>query len=263
MTKPTRAPAGLTAERVTVTYGGVVAVDNVNLTVLPGEIHGLVGPNGAGKTSFLNAVNGITKASGTVTVGGVDVSRMPASRRVTNGIARSFQHVELADELSVADNIMLGRYGFVRYGVLAAALRAPWVRKAEIADRRVVEEMIEFVELEQWRDTLAGSLPFGVAKRVGLARALVAEPSVLLLDEVGSGLTREEREDLARFILRIQAVRNTAVVWIEHDVSLIRDLADTVTVLNYGKVITSGVPDAVFAAADVRTIFTGLIGEEQ
>lgn len=250
--------AGLSLRDISVSFGGVSAVQSVSFDVSIGEVMGLVGPNGAGKSSLLNAVGGLIASSGGIFVDGRDASALPAHRRVSAGVSRAFQNVELFGSLSVIENIMLGRYHLMNYSALEACVRWGRARRQEFEHRTAAEEVIEFFEIERWRNQAVGSLSFGVQKIVGLARAVAAKPRVLLLDEVGSGLNREEREHLGRFILRLQAQGAMAIVWVEHDVRMVRELADRVTVLHYGKQLGTGGPEEMLGRSDVREAFVGI-----
>jgi branched-chain amino acid transport system ATP-binding protein len=251
--------SGLDVQKVTVRFGGLTAVDDVSFHARVGGVTGIVGPNGAGKSSLLNAIMGLVSlTSGEISIDGDQISHTPAWRRTTLGLGRAFQHVELFDSLTVAENVMLGRHHMMHYKILAASLWLKSARAAELSHRAEVEKILEFFELERWRDHEIKVLPYGVQKIVGLARAVAGEPRVLLLDEVGSGLTREEKEHLARFVLRLQAQGSRAILWVEHDVSLVRDLSDHVIVLDYGRKLAEGNADEVFARREVREAFIGV-----
>ena len=239
-------------------FGGVVALDKVSLGVGPGQILGLVGPNGAGKTTLLNAINGIFPLTGgRVEYEGRDITAVPLHKRVALGIGRTFQGVELFPDLSVQENMMVGRHYLMNTGVLSGGLFYGPARRQEIAHRRAVEEYIEFFELERYRKRPAGSLGYGIQKIVGVARAMCAEPRLLLLDEVAAGLNRQEKEDLARFILRIKHSRSVSMIWVEHDVRMIAELTDAVAVLDYGRLLVSGEPGKVLRDRRVREAFLG------
>lgn len=250
---------GLEIRDVTIRFGGFTAIGDVSFAAPVGQITGVVGPNGAGKSSLLNAIMGlIGLAQGQILLGGKDITATPPAERAKLGLSRAFQHVELFDSLTVAENILLGRHHLMRYGLMSACLWLPAARSQELDHRFAIERILEFFELERWRDHPIRNLPYGAQKIVGLARAVAAQPKVLLLDEVGSGLTREEKEHFARFVLRLQAEQSQAIVWVEHDVGMVRDLSDSVVVLDYGKKLTQGAPDEVFARKDVREAFIGV-----
>lgn len=248
----------LEARGVSLHFGGVVALDDVSISVREGEIFGVVGPNGAGKTTLLNAVSGVFPlTAGQVVFEGNDISRLPLHKRTSIGIGRTFQGVELFSDLSVQDNLMVGRHHLMKTNILTGGLFAGPARREEIAHRRRVEEFIEFFELERYRKKLVGSLSFGIQKVIGVARAMCSEPKVLLLDEVASGLNREEKEDLARFLLRIKHSFGITTVWVEHDVRMVSELADHVAVLDYGRLVLAGDAVSVLRDSRVRTVFLG------
>jgi branched-chain amino acid transport system ATP-binding protein len=248
----------VTVEGVTVAFGGLVAVKDVSVEIREGELFGLIGPNGAGKTSFLNAISGVVRcASGRIEFEGRDITKMSLRKRISIGIARSFQGVELFPTLSVVENLLLGRHHLMRGSVITGGVFYGPARREEMRHREKVEEVIDFLELYPYRKLLVGSLPFGIQKLVGLGRAICAEPRLMLLDEVASGLTREEREDLARFLLRIHQERKLTMIWVEHDVRLVADLADRVMAFHYGEKIGEGTPSEVLALGEVRRSYLG------
>ena len=226
-------------------FGGLTVLDDVSFSVAAGELFALIGPNGAGKTSALNCISGIYRGSGAIRFRGEDIARRAPHEIARLGLARTFQHGELFPQMSVLDNLLTGRHARIRTNPVAEMLFLPSVRRAEVAHREAVERIVELVELERYRHAAVGSLPFGVQKIVGFARALALEPSIMLLDEPSAGLNREEREDLARFILRIKHELNMTMIWIEHDMQMIADLADRIHVLDYGRTIAEGAPERV------------------
>lgn len=254
---------GLEVRNAKVQFGGFVAIAEVSFTARSGQITGIVGPNGAGKSSLLNAIMGLVPlAAGDVLFDGKSIIGTPAAHRSKLGLSRAFQHVELFDTLTVAENILLGRHAYMNYSLLSACLWLGNAREQERVQRQAVDDVLAFFNLEHYRDRRIGSLPYGTQKIVGLARAVAANPKVLLLDEVGSGLTREEKEHFAHYVLRLQSERFQTVVWIEHDVGMVRDLSDSVVVLDYGRKLTEGPPDVVFSRKDVREAFVGANADE-
>lgn len=242
-------------------FGGIAALDNVSISVRKGEIFGLVGPNGAGKSTFLNAVSGVFPLSGgSVHFEGKDISRIPLYQRPSIGIGRTFQGVELFGELSVQDNLMVGRHHLMKSGIFSSGLFIGKTEREEIEHRMKVEEVIEFFELERYRKRRVGSLSYGIQKIVGVARAVCSEPRILLLDEVASGLNREEKEDLARFLLRIKHTRGTTMIWVEHDIRMVSELADTTAVLDYGRLVGVGPASDVLRDPNVKRVFLGTDG---
>ena len=249
--------AELEVENLSLRFGGLSVLEGLSFTLEPGELFALIGPNGAGKTSAFNCISRIYKGEGRIRFRGQDISSLSPRAVASLGIARTFQHVELFPHMSVLDNIMTGRHARLATNPLQRMLFSPAVRREEAKHREAVERIIEFVELEGVRHALAGALPFGIQKIVGLARALASEPSLLLLDEPSAGLTRDEREDLARFILRIKHDLKLAMVWIEHDMQMVGDLADRIHVLNYGRTLASGAPDDVLNNPHVVAAYLG------
>jgi branched-chain amino acid transport system ATP-binding protein len=249
--------AELEVENLSLRFGGLTVLDGLSLAVEPAELFALIGPNGAGKTSAFNCISRIYRGEGSIRFRGEDISDLSPRAVARRGLARTFQHVELFPHMSVLDNIMTGRHSRLATNPLQRMLFLPAVRREEVEHRAAVERIIEFVELEGVRHAPAGSLPYGIQKIVGLARALALEPSLLLLDEPSAGLTRDERDDLARFILRIKHEKKLAMVWIEHDMQMVADLADRIHVLNYGRTLASGPPDSVLSDPKVIDAYLG------
>ena len=249
--------AELAIENLSLRFGGLTVLDNVSFTVEPGELMALIGPNGAGKTSALNCISGIYRGSGAIRLRGKDIAGLAPHDIARLGVARTFQHGELFPQMSVLENLLTGRHARIGTNPLAEMLFLPSVRRAEVAHRGAIERIIDLVELERFRHAPVGALPFGVQKLVGFARALALEPTVMLLDEPSAGLNREEREDLARFILRIKQELKMTIVWIEHDMQMIADLADRIHVLDYGRTIADGKPDAVLSDPNVLVAYLG------
>jgi branched-chain amino acid transport system ATP-binding protein len=248
----------LRVDDVTLDFDGLRALTSVSMSVDAGALAALVGPNGAGKTCLLNCVGGFyAPTSGRIVFGDAAIQGLPAHRIAAHGIARTFQFVELFRGMTVLDNILLGRHRHMRAGVLAGSVFWGRSRREETAHRRRVEEIIEFLELERARKELVASLPFGVQKIVAIGRALAMEPRLLLLDEPSTGMNREEKENLARFLLRIKHELGMTMLWVEHDMELVGDLADTVTVLDFGQRIASGPPDAVLRDPRVIEAYLG------
>src|SRR5512132_4366266 len=249
--------AELEIDGLTLRFGGLTVLDRVSLAVAAGELFALIGPNGAGKTSVLNCVSGIYRGEGEIRVRGNHIAGRAPHEIAQLGLARTFQHGELFPQMSVLDNLLTGRHARIQTNILAEMLFLPSVRHAEIAHREAVERIIDIVELERYRHATVGSLPFGLQKLVGFARALALEPSIMLLDEPSAGLNREEREDLARFILRLKHQLGMTMIWIEHDMQMIADLADRIHVLDYGRTIAEGTPGAVLTNPNVLAAYLG------
>lgn len=243
---------------LTLRFGGILALAGVSFSARPSELLAVVGPNGAGKTALLNCVNGIYRpTSGRIALDGEELGRVPLRRMAALGVGRAFQHAELFPHLSVIDNLLVGRHPRMRAGVLTGGIRLGRARREELEQRRAVEEIVDFFELYRYRDEPVGGLPYGIQKLVGVARALAGEPGVLLLDEPCTGLIREEREDLARFLLRIHYEMKPTIVWVEHDMQMVSDLADRVIVLNHGVKVAEGTPDEVRADPEVVAAYLG------
>jgi branched-chain amino acid transport system ATP-binding protein len=243
---------------VSLAFGGLQVLEEVSLATRPGELLALIGPNGAGKTSVLNCICGIYRPSaGRIAFDATDITRARPHRIARLGIARTFQHGELFPHMSVIENLLVARHAQLRTRLLAEGLFLPGVRREEAAHRRAVEEVLEFVELERHRHERVDALPFGTQKIVGFARALAMQPKILLLDEPSAGLNREEREDLARHILRIKHELGISMIWVEHDMQMVADLADRIYVLDYGVQLAEGEPEAVLRDPRVVAAYLG------
>ena len=240
-------------------FGGLTVLENVSLSVEPGELFALIGPNGAGKTSVFNCISGIYRPNqGRIRFRERDIAGLAPHAIARAGLARTFQHGELFRDMSVVDNLLAGRHARFTTGPLAEALFLPSVRRQELEHREAVERIIEFVELERYRHAPVGGLPFGIQKLAGFARALAMEPKFLLLDEPSAGLNRDEREDLARFLLRIKHELGLAMIWIEHDMQMVADLADRLQVLDYGRTLAIGSPGEVLNDPAVINAYLGV-----
>jgi len=234
-------PNLLSIEELRLAFGGLQVLAGVSLAIREGEILALVGPNGAGKTCVLNCVSGIYRAnSGRIRYAGEEITGQPSHRIAQRGIARSFQLVELFSHMTVLDNLLLGRHMHMRTGIVTAGLYWGKAHREEVAQRAKVEEILDFLELSSHRRRPVVNLPYGVQKLVGIGRALAMEPRLLVLDEPSAGMNRQEKEDLARFMLRIKHERGVTMVWVEHDMQLVSDLADRIAVLHYGRKIAEG-----------------------
>jgi branched-chain amino acid transport system ATP-binding protein len=250
--------AVLAIEDVSLRFGGIVALDSVSLSVEEGQLLAIVGPNGAGKTSLLNCVTGAYRPSaGRVVFQGCDTTRAPVHTAAKRGIARTFQHNELFPQMTTLENLLLGRHAALDHDLLSAGVFFGRCRAWELAQREKVEEVIAFFELEPYRKLAVGDLPYGVQKIVGLARAFAAEPRLVLLDEPSAGLNRQEKEDLARYLMRARHEFAPTMVWIEHDMQLVRDLADRVFVLHYGRRLAEGSPQDVLSDPGVIEAYVG------
>ena len=239
-------------------FGGLIVLNGISFGLARGELLALIGPNGAGKTSVLNCISLLYHPSrGRILFEGEDLAGLPAHRVAARGIARTFQLGGLFPHLTVLENLLVGRHAHFRSNVLMDGIFWGRARADEIAQRAAAEEIIEFFELERYRGELVSKLPFGVQKVVGFARALAMEPRLLLLDEPSAGLNREAREDLARFILRIKHEKGIGMIWVEHDMQMVADLADRIYVMDYGACIADGKPQQVLADPRVVEIYLG------
>lgn len=243
---------------IRVSFGGLDVLSGVSIDVQGTGVTGIIGPNGAGKTVLLNCISCIYRpTAGSIRMFGQEVIGSSPENMAHFGIGRSFQNLELFPQLTVTENLLVARSRHFRSGAWASMLNLPSARREEIREREAVEELIDFFELWPIRDSRAMDLAYGRQKIVGLARAMALAPRLLLLDEPGSGLTRDEKEDLARFMLRLTHDREVPILWIEHDLAMVMDLADTVHVLHGGRCIASGDPHEVRNHPEVLVAYTG------
>jgi branched-chain amino acid transport system ATP-binding protein len=249
----------LALEGISLAFGGVKALADISFDVREHEIRAIIGPNGAGKSSMLNVINGVYHPQhGTITYRGVRRDEMSPHAAAASGIARTFQNIALFKGMSVLDNIMTGRNLRMRASFLEQALWWGRARREELEHRAKVEEIIDFLEIQHIRRTPVGRLPYGLQKRVELARALAAEPSLLLLDEPMAGMNVEEKQDMCRFILDVNEQYGTTIVLIEHDMGVVMDISDRVVVLDYGRKIGDGTPDGIRASQAVIDAYLGV-----
>jgi branched-chain amino acid transport system ATP-binding protein len=259
--------AELEIQDLRLAFGGLQVLNNVSVSVERGELLALIGPNGAGKTSILNCISGIYRPNaGRIVFEEKNLIGLKPHAIARLGIARTFQHGELFPQMTVLENLLVGRHARFASGpsgrgplagLLAEGLFLPGVRRQEVEHRRRIEEILDFVELQRYRHHPVGGLPFGLQKVIGFARALALEPKILLLDEPSAGLNRDEREDLARHILRIKHEVGVAIIWVEHDMQMVADLADRLYVLDYGEHLADGDPAAVLADQRVIDAYLG------
>lgn len=244
---------------ITLKFGGVTALSNISFNILEGEVRAIIGPNGAGKSSMLNVINGFYHPQeGEVWFKGERRPSMKPYEVAEQGVARTFQNIALFHGMSTLQNVMTGRQLKMKSNFLAQMVRYGPALREEVEHRRKVEEIIDFLEIQHIRKTPVGSLPYGLQKRVELARALAMEPELLLLDEPMAGMNVEEKEDMCRFILDVNDQFGTTIALIEHDMGVVMDIADRVVVLDYGRMLADGSPDEVQANQDVIDAYLGV-----
>ena len=248
----------LDLQGISLSFGGVRALTDISFDVRQHEIRSIIGPNGAGKSSMLNVINGVYHPQqGSIVFRGEKRRAMNPTRVARQGIARTFQNIALFKGMSVLDNIMTGRNTKMKSGLFSNAIWLGKARDEEVKHRHKVEEVIDFLEIQHIRKTPVGRLPYGLQKRVELARALAAEPEMLLLDEPMAGMNLEEKQDMCRFILDVNDEFGTTIVLIEHDMGVVMDISDRVVVLDYGKKIGDGTPEEVMHNPDVINAYLG------
>ena len=243
---------------VTLRFGGVTALAGVSFDVQAGELFAVIGPNGAGKTSIFNCINGVYRPQeGSIRLAGEELIGLAPAAVARLGVARTFQNLGLFTQLSVIDNLMLGRHHLMRTGFISGAVWLGRARREEIAHREAVEAVVELLELEPHRHTPAGLLPYGLQKRLELGRALAMEPHLLLLDEPVAGMNLEETEDMARYLIEVRERLHLAVILVEHEMRLVMDLADRVLALDFGTPLAMGAPAEVQAEPAVVEAYLG------
>ncbi len=248
----------LDVKNITLRFGGVTAINDVSFSVQPEELFAIIGPNGAGKTSIFNTISQVYRPQeGDILFEGSSIMGTRPDKVAELGIARTFQNIELFPQMNVIDNLLTGRHIRMSGTVFDGAIWWGKAKKEEIENRRKVEDIIDFLEIEQWRKHPVALLPYGFQKRVELGRALAMEPKLLMLDEPVAGMNLEETEDMARFILDIKSELNIPMIMVEHDMGLVMDIADRVMVLDFGEQIALGTPDQVQANPDVIAAYLG------
>ncbi len=252
-------PATLSIRNLSIMFGGVHAVEDVSFDVNPGEVFAIIGPNGAGKSTIFNLISRLYEPSnGTIHYGDHDLLTMPAHKIVQTGIARTFQNIELFEKATVLENMLVGRHSHMSANAFTSFAFLPSVKKSELEHRRKVEDIIDLLEIAEYRDERIADLSYGARKNVELARALCAEPSLLLLDEPASGLNNEETDDVGFWLEDIKHDLGVTLVMVEHDMNLVGSIADRVMAINDGRLITIGTPEEVRENKEVQEAYLGV-----
>jgi branched-chain amino acid transport system ATP-binding protein len=253
-------------KNLTMTFGGLKALDNVSFEIQKGEIYAIIGPNGAGKTTLFNCINGIyPPTEGMIIFNDKNIRGRKPDKIAKAGIARTFQNIELFSNMNTMENIMLGRHLFMKTGLFRGGLM--WGKKSfagreEIANRQKVEQIIDLLELQTFRNKFVGALPYGIQKKIELGRALAAEPELLLLDEPCAGMNSEEKQDVVFWIKDIQDELGITILLIEHDMNMVMDISNTILALNFGRPIALGTPDEVSSHPEVLKAYLGVDDED-
>ena len=244
---------------VTLKFGGITALNNVSFEVKPKTLYAIIGPNGAGKTSIFNCISGIYRpTNGSVTYGEQDIKDLRPDEVADLGIARTFQNIELFENMTVMDNILIGAHRHLNYGPISSLLFSKKTRNSELEARKIAEDIIDFLEIEQFRYSYIMSLPYGVQKRVEIGRALAMDPEIILLDEPAAGMNNEETEDIARFIIDIHEEMKKTVILVDHDMNMVMDIAQEVMVLNFGEKLAEGKPSEIVKDKKVIEAYLGV-----
>lgn len=253
-------PAKLRIENISLGFGGIQALQDVDFEVRTGQILAVIGPNGAGKTSLINSINGFYHPQqGRIVFEGHNITHLPPFKRAQLGISRTFQNIALYTHMTTLDNLMAARHIHMKSNMLTGAIFLGRARREELEHRRRVEEIIDFLEIEHIRNTIVGNLAYGLRKRVELGRALALEPSLLLLDEPMAGMNVEEKEDMVRFILDIHEQQKMTIMLIEHDIGVVMDISDHIVALDFGRKIAEGTPQEI---GQNQAVIRAYLGQE-
>ena len=257
-TQPEKRQAELEVKKIFLNFGGVMALHDVDLTVHTGELVSVIGPNGAGKTSLMNCITGYYHPQkGQILFNGEEVTGLHPHEVTRKGIGRTYQNIELFPGITVLGNMLLARHLYCNYGIGKASIFSSSVRKEEVRHRQVLEELIDFLEMQPIRKKPVGSLPYGMRKRVELGRALALEPKLLVLDEPFAGMTLEEKEDMVRFLLELNSAWGQTVILVEHDMSVVMSVSQRIMVLNFGEKIAEGTPEVIQNHPEVVKAYLG------
>jgi branched-chain amino acid transport system ATP-binding protein len=257
-TQPEKRQAELEVKKIFLNFGGVMALHDVDLTVHTGELVSVIGPNGAGKTSLMNCITGYYHPQkGQILFNGEEIAGHHPHEVTRRGIGRTYQNIELFPGITVLGNMLLARHLYCNYGIGKASIFSSSVRKEEVRHRQVLEELIDFLEMQPIRKKPVGSLPYGMRKRVELGRALALEPKLLVLDEPFAGMTLEEKEDMVRFLLELNSAWGQTVILVEHDMSVVMSVSQRIMVLNFGEKIAEGTPEVIQNHPEVVKAYLG------
>ena len=246
-------------KEVSLNFGGIKALNKVSFDIKEGSLFAIIGPNGAGKTSIFNCISGIYKpTTGDVAYKGKTIEGMRPDEIANMGVARTFQNIELFENMTVLENILIGAHRHIDYGAIAGLLFGASVRKKELEARSIAEDIIDFLEIEEYRFSYILSLPYGIQKRVELARALAMKPEIILLDEPAAGMNSEETEDIARFILDIHEELKVTTVLVDHDMNMVMDIAEYVVVMDFGQKLFEGMPKDAISNKQVIEAYLGI-----